>query len=210
MRNATIDWGEKTHKLPEGLRYKPEKNVLVTQWRCRPLVMDWNGDGLPDLISVDEKGLLALYPRYRRHDGSLGLRPPEYPFVDEQGQPLRFCNESSPGRNGRIVFDLVDWDGDGDLDIIRSGGSRDGKNLDSHSNFTYYECIRMEPQHKAVFRWRGELIPSSKIRLQGHNSSPTAVDIDGDGRLDLISGCEDGNIYWFTRDWIEKQRFSGD
>ncbi len=205
-KKLTIDWGEREPVFPRGLRYKPDANVLVTQWRCRPLVMDWNGDGLPDLISIDETGLLALYPRYRRSDGSLGLKPADYPFVDEQGNPLRFCGETKPGRNGRIVFDMVDWDGDGNLDIIRSGGTKDGKNLDSHSNFTYYKCIRSEPHGKAVFRWMGELIPSSKIRLQGHNSSPFAVDIDGDGRLDLISGCEDGNIYWFSRKWIDQQR----
>ncbi len=209
-KKLTVDWGDRHPPYPEGIRFKPEKDVLVTQWRCRPCVMDWNGDGLQDLITVDDKGLLALYPRYRRNDGSLGLHPAEYPFLDEGGNPLRFCNEKAPGRNGRIVFDLVDWNGDGKLDIIRSGSSPDGKNLDSHSNFTYYECIRYEAEHRAVFKNIGELIPAAQIRLQGHNSSPWAVDIDGDGQLDLISGCEDGNIYWFSRKWIDQLQHNRD
>jgi hypothetical protein len=50
----------------------------------------------------------------------------------------------------------------------------------------------------------GELIPSEKIRLQGHTDSPFPYDADGNGTLDLISGCEDGNVYYFLWEWIER------
>jgi hypothetical protein len=198
-----VDWGDRPPVYPAGLRYTPGKSDLITQWRCRPQVLDWDGDGLPDLIAVDAEGFLAWYPRYRRADGRLGLRPPEHPFLYENGQPIRFCNSPEPGKNGRIVFALADWDGDGDLDIIRNGGPQHGTSLNSHSNFAWLECLRRESEHRAIYRWRGELIPSDRIRLQGHNTSPYPVDINGDGRLDLISGCEDGNLYWFSRDWID-------
>jgi hypothetical protein len=165
--------------------------------------MDWNGDNLPDYLTVDEKGILACYPRFRLSDGNLGLKPAIYPFVDENNEPLKFCTNENPGRNGRIKFSLVDWDSDGDLDMIRNGGYKDGKkNLDNGCNFVYLECLK-SGKNKSVFKWQGELIKSNDIRLQGHTDSPLVVDIDQNGSLDIISGCEDGNIYWFTREWIE-------
>ncbi len=202
-KTVTVDWGETEPVYPKGMRYEPGPNELITQWRCKPVVMDWNGDGLPDYITIDEKGVLACYPRYRRADGTLGLKPATYPFLDENNEPLAFCTHENPGRNGRIVFSLVDWDGDGDLDIIRNGGFEDGKkNLDNGCNFTYLECLRTE-NNQSVFRWRGELVQKNEIRLQGHSDAPVVFDVDQNGSLDIISGCEDGNIYWFLREWIE-------
>ena len=177
--------------------------MLVTQWRCKPVVMDWTGDGLVDYLTIDEKGVLACYPRYKRADGSLGLMPATYPFVDENNVPLKFCANERPGRNGRIKFCLVDWDDDGDLDMIRNGGFKDGiENLDNGCNFVYLECLKSQ-SGKSVFKWQGELIDSEDIRLQGHTDSPLVWDVDGNGRLDIVSGCEDGNVYWFLREWID-------
>lgn len=202
-KKLTVDWGETEPVYPKGMRYNPGINELITQWRCKPVVMDWNGDNLPDYITIDEKGILACYPRFRRADGSLGLKPATYPFVDENNKPLAFCTHENPGRNGRIKFSLADWDGDGDLDIIRNGGDRDGKNnLDNGCNFVYLECLKTE-NNKSVFRWKGELIQKKEIRLQGHTDSPVVFDVDQNGSPDIISGCEDGNIYWFLREWIE-------
>jgi hypothetical protein len=89
---------------PEGLRFVPEPGVLVTQWRCRPVVVDWNKDGLPDYVTVDEKGVLACYPRFRSQDGSLGLGPADYPFRDPDLVPLRFCSHPHPGRMARRTW----------------------------------------------------------------------------------------------------------
>ena len=201
----TVDWGNSEPVYPAGMRYKPEPNQLITQWRCRPVVIDWNGDNLPDYLTIDEKGVLACYPRFRKDDGSLGLKPATYPFLDENNKPLTFCTHEVPGRNGRIKFSLADWDGDGDLDIIRNGGTEDGKkNLDNARNFVYLECLKTE-KNTSVYKWRGELIKSDFLHLQGHTDSPIVFDVDGNGSLDIISCCEDGNIYWFLREWIENE-----
>jgi hypothetical protein len=204
VKKIQVDWGDTQPVYPAGMRYSPQSGDLLTQWRCRPVIMDWNGDGLPDYLTVDEKGVLAWYARYRRANGSLGLKPAEYPFSDEDGVPLRFCAHDRPGRNGRVKFALVDWDQDGDPDIIRSGGLRDGKqNLDNGCNFVLLECMGKDAQYRASFAWRGEVLPAPEIRLQGHTDAPFPFDIDGNGTLDIVSGCEDGNIYWFRREWIE-------
>jgi hypothetical protein len=204
VQKLKVDWGDTRAVYPAGMRYSPGPGVLITQWRCRPVVMDWNADGLPDYLTVDEKGVLAWYARYRRLDGSLGLKPAAYPLRDVNGMPLRFCAHTCPGRNGRIKFSLLDWDQDGDLDIIRSGGLKDGtQNLDNGGNFVLLEGLGKDTQQRARFAWRGELLPAPNIRLQGHTAAPFPFDIDGNGTLDIVSGCEDGNVYWFTREWID-------
>ena len=56
--------------------------------------------------------------------------------------------------------------------------------------------------HRAVFKWRGDAVRSEEIRLQGHTASPIVFDLDGNGTLDILSVCKDGNIYWLLREWI--------
>ncbi|MFO7974461.1 MAG: VCBS repeat-containing protein, partial [Candidatus Hydrogenedentota bacterium] len=46
---------------PEWNWWKPEPAHLVVQWRTRPNVLDWDGDGREDLIAVDHEGYLAFY-----------------------------------------------------------------------------------------------------------------------------------------------------
>ena len=40
-----------------------------------PCVCDWNGDGLPDLVSSDNSARVSVYIRYRTTRGNLALRP---------------------------------------------------------------------------------------------------------------------------------------
>jgi hypothetical protein len=159
VQKLKVEWGDVPPVFPAGMRYKPEKGCLITQWRCKPVVMDWTKDGLPDYLTIDNDGRLARFPRFKKDNGELVLLPAQYPFVDENNIPLQFCSHEKPGRNGRIKFALVDWDNDGDLDIIRNGGFQNGKkNLDDGSNFVYLECIGIK-KNKAVYKWMGELIP---------------------------------------------------
>jgi len=68
---------------------------LVTQWRTTPKVIDWDGDGLPDLVMLDARGYLSLFRR-ARHEGKLLLLPPERIFLEPGG---RFMNLAA-GRAG--------------------------------------------------------------------------------------------------------------
>lgn len=40
-------------------------NELLAPWRTSPLMMDFNEDGLNDLVMLDHEGYLAVYPRKR-------------------------------------------------------------------------------------------------------------------------------------------------
>jgi hypothetical protein len=42
--------------------------------------------------------------------------------------------------------------------------------------------------------------PLAQTRLDAHDTSPTTVDWNGDGRRDLVVGAEDGHLYFLERE----------
>jgi hypothetical protein len=180
-----VEWKTRTPK-PDWVWWEPKGKQLVTQWRTTPKGIDWDGDGLPDLVMLNHQGYLSLYRRERRA-GRLVLLTPERIFVDASG---RFLNLAAgrAGRSGRRKIEIADWDQDGDLDLIS----------DSDEGPIWYENIGT--QQRPVLQLQGTII---KAKLQGHNPTPNAADWNGDGRPDLIVGAEDGFFYYFERSFIE-------
>jgi hypothetical protein len=173
-----VEWEGAAPLLAWGWQ-KPEGKALLTQWRTTPFVIDWNHDGLADLVMLDQEGYLAFFERSKR-GGKLVLLPPKRLLCDEKGAPLRF-NAGSGGKSGRRKFCITDWDGDGALDILinsnnaelwRQTGRRDGKWL---------------------FKNMGNV---ATMNLAGHDTSPTPVDWNHDGIPDLLIGAEDGHFYY--------------
>jgi hypothetical protein len=155
--------------------------------------VDWNRDGLVDLVMLDQAGYLALFERAQR-DGRLVLLSPRralhgenfsvtdsrHVVSDKHSGAIRL-NSGIAGRSGRRKLCVVDWDGDGQLDILansananllRQTGARDGQWL---------------------FHDTGLL---TKDSIEGHTVSPTTVDFDGDGIPDFLGGAEDGRFYY--------------
>ncbi|MEM9659540.1 MAG: VCBS repeat-containing protein, partial [Planctomycetota bacterium] len=105
----------------------PTDGELATQWRTTPAVVDWNHDGLNDLVMLDHEGFLTLFLRERGETG-LTLRPGRRAFRggvfdakhnrrDASTGSLRL-NDGIAGRSGRRKLCLVDWDGDAQLDLL--------------------------------------------------------------------------------------------
>ena len=165
-----------------GLDLAPGERLDVTQaWRCRPLMVDWNRDGLMDLATVDLDGYVVFHERFRRPDGSLALKPPDFRFVYEDGSPVKVnFRPRGHGGSGRRKFQFVDWDGDGRLDLVCSAWSADFRRQIG------------ERDGKTVFARPVELC---RRRLAGHETCPTAVDFEGRGVPDLVIGAEDGRFY---------------
>lgn len=157
----------------------PEGKGLLTQWRTTPVVVDWNRDGLMDLIMLDHEGYLAFFER-QILDGKRVLMPPRRVFYDEAGNPLRL-NSGSAGRSGRRKLCVSDWDGDGKMDLLL-----DSKNA---------SLLRQVSAKDGRWYFKNEG-PVAQEKLAGHDTSPTTVDFNGDGIPDLVIGAEDGRFYY--------------
>jgi len=176
--------------------WDPEPGQLVTQWRTSPFAVDWNGDGLTDLIMLDSEGYLSYFERIRQDEklvlatgrrifyveGSSGYNSRHITTIEDGGM-LRLNTESN-GSSGRRKICFSDWDCDGDLDLLvnsinvsllENTGSRNGM---------------------FILVDRG---PLSGLKLAGHTTSPTVVDWNENGVPDLLLGAEDGLFYYAQR-----------
>lgn len=188
-RNVEVDWTGITPK-PSWTWWKPEGKQLATQWRTTPVIADFSGDGVNDLVMLDHEGYLALFERKVPSDGeaskpsALSLLPGRRIFVDVRGEPLRL-NGGHAGKSGRRKLHAVDWDGDGDLDLLLNS-----VNADLLENMG-------EEDGEILMINRG---PLDKRRLAGHTSSPTTANFFKTPRRDLLVGAEDGYLYLKRRD----------
>jgi hypothetical protein len=200
-KSLLVDWLGKPPK-PEWLWRQPAPAELVTHWRCQPAAVDWNGDGFADYVTVDHEGYLAYYEAFL-NNGDKWLRPGRRIFRNEKGDPIRI-SEHAGGQSGRARIIVVDWDGDGDLDILHNAHHLFGQApalLKKVKNVGWYENTGSVGE--AVFTWRGELIKRQIVISSEHSTTPEVVDFDGDGRLDLFLGGEDGRIECYHRAFIE-------
>lgn len=178
--------------------WKPGPDELVTQWRTTPYAIDWTGDGLVDLIMLDQEGYLALFERERGPDGDLWLLPGRRVFrclngsmwdrnhrlLDRTPGLIRLNGERA-GSSGRRKFTIVDFDRDGRPDLIVNS---------QNANF-----LRNEGQG-----WFRDLGPLADTILAGHDTSPTSVDWDQDGWRDLLIGAEDGYLYYLPNPYAHR------
>ncbi|MGZ0709160.1 FG-GAP-like repeat-containing protein [Coraliomargarita sp. W4R53] len=181
--------------LPRAFPYTPTPGSLITVHRSRPAMVDWNGDGLMDYVALDSESQFRVYLRKKNEDGSLRLTLGHTLTLngnhDRAIAIVRTPPEewTRPGYAGRTVINVVDWDNDGDYDIILN-----------NINGRLYENVSGNVKN-AHFEDRGNLVDE---RLSAHNVAPELADWDGDGWLDLFLGTEEGHIYFFSRAYIEQ------
>jgi hypothetical protein len=193
-QNVLVDW-KKSDGIPKPSWnwWKPEPNTLVTQWRTSPIVIDWNKDGILDIISLDHEGYLSFYQGFNRKKEHW-LNPGQRIFycenlskqdnkctVLDSAPGLMQMNAAEAGASGRRKICFMDWDGDGDLDLIANS-----------KNAEWYENVGKKGK-ETHFVHRGNL---SSVKLAGHSTCPTSVDWNKDGIFDILLGAEDGHFYW--------------
>ena len=183
--------------------WSPKHGALATQWRTTPCVLDWNDDGLTDLVMLDHEGYLAFYERDRTADDERILLPPRRIFkisgpcefdsrqrpVGDKTDDLLRLNANRAGASGRRKLCFTDWDGDGRLDLLVNS-----------VNVNWLRNVRTDEEG---FTWFQDTGPLDDRVLAGHTTSPTTVDWDKNGIPDLLVGAEDGRLYYKRNPRVE-------
>jgi len=158
---------------------------VKVEWCAAPVVVDWNGDGLPDLLVAQEPhGVIRYYQNIgtRRHpvltdrglvksDGAV-LKPPFLPVPEMPAGIFRDTYGSIPT--------AADWDGDNRLDLL-VGTYITGQ-------IYLYRNVGRNADGTPKLHYEGPLVADGKDLDVGWNSTPTTADLTHDGKLGLISG----------------------
>ncbi|NLS93353.1 MAG: VCBS repeat-containing protein [Planctomycetaceae bacterium] len=175
-----VEW-EGTPPKPAWNWWNPGPKELATQWRTTPVVIDFDSDGLNDLVMLDHEGYLALFRRERRDDRLVLLPPQRIFYAAGAEDTLLQLNAGEAGRSGRRKLCMVDYDGDGRRDLLANSRS-----------INFFRNVSTD-ENRHVFKDMG---PMDAAVLAGHTTSPTVVDWDRDGIPDLLVGAEDGFFYY--------------
>ena len=151
------------------------------------IVVDWNGDGLYDLLLGDRDGFINLY----LNEGS--NESPRY------GTRIRLkAGEKEIKIEGPSAPCLVDWNEDGRKDLlVGDGGGYLHLFLNTGSSAT--------PDYPSTSRVQADY----KILDVRSNASPCVVDWNGDGRFDLLVGCWSGELFLFLNEGSRGQPVFG-
>jgi hypothetical protein len=212
-----VEWNGPQPALAYGW-LRPEGKALLTQWRTTPVAVDWNKDGLMDLVMLDREGHLVFFERAKRSAGvspaassslaprrevgqGLILLPPRRaicadaqepvakaaadakartPVTMSPGEAIRL-NAGIAGKSGRRKVAIVDWDGDGKLDVLLNSANANLLRQTASADGKWF------------LRDMGLL---GEQNIEGHDVSPTTVDFNGDGIPDFLGGAEDGRFYY--------------
>lgn len=158
-------------------------NELLAPWRTSPYIMDFNKDGLNDLVMLDFEGYLVVYPR-KKEGEQLLLGHPQRNFVYADGSPV-LLNQLKGSSSGRLKITFTDWDGDGLRDLIVS----------SKPAVDWMKNIGMK-DGKMVLQYMGRVLSRT---LMGHTDGPVTPDFNNDGVPDLLVGTETGVFYYWQR-----------
>lgn len=170
------------------------KPVRMDLEMITPSAFDWNGDGKADIICGDEDGRVALIA----NTGRLADGVPVF------GQPVYFRQKSDDLGFGALSTPFaVDWDGDGDEDLIVGNSAGYLAFIENRSGKGVAEPSWAEPKMLSA--------AGKTIRIQaGENGSiqgpaeakwgytvPTVADWDGDGYPDVMINSIFGDIVWY-------------
>lgn len=161
-----------------------------------PAVADWNGDGKPDLVVGTEDGFVWFVANRHPQGGASDWAAPAMLMAD--GKPIRPVNiKHLQGpcewwwgyTNPRVV----DWDLDGDLDLILGYVGE---------SYLYYENTGSSTE--PVLSARGHLRCGGPDEADADVSvawrtRPGAGDLDGDGLPDLVGVDGEGRLCWWRR-----------
>jgi hypothetical protein len=148
--------------------------------------VDFDGDGIPDLISGSyDPGEIYLFRGLGK--GKFAAREV---IKDKSGKPiLKVPDQKHRVESFGSWVTLVDWDNRGVLDILV--GTFDGMMFLRRN-----EGTRTKPAYSTKNEW--VMVGKKRLRVPGGaHANPVIVDWDGDGLWDILTGSADGGVYWY-------------
>lgn len=192
-QNIEVLWNGNPPKPAWNWR-NPQSTELLTQWRTTPVIKDIDQDGTNDLVVLDHEGFLSFFkgeirdnkkivwPGNRIFKSENGVVYDRYQKVANEKSDDLYLNPAIAGSSGRRKICFADWNNDGKEDLI----------LNSKPNVRWLENIS-EGSNEFLFKGRESI---GQLELTGHTTSPTVVDWNKDGIVDLLVGAEDGCFYY--------------
>lgn len=153
------------------------QDSMIDRICTRPFACDLDGDGKLDIVAGNFRGTFGFF----KGEGK-GRFSPAATWLQAAGQPMAVDGHGDPF--------LVDWDGDGDLDLLSgsaSGGAflfpNDGSKTEPKfgARQTLVEPFGHRGEGEPRFGDAHYVAPASDTRVW-------AADVDGNGKLDLLVG----------------------
>lgn len=183
-----------THEAPafnrRRLLFDTSSKPIDAGYDSSPLSVDWNDDGVRDLLIGAEKGCV-LYFHNKGSDQSPAF---EFAgFIEADGKmlltpnwPIAELPNTKPGEvysaDYLAIPCVCDWDADGDPDLL-AGGFVTGR-------IFLFENIGNNSDGTPRLRSKGPLIADNAPLDVGWAATPIAIDLDHDGDLDLVCGAK--------------------
>jgi len=178
-------WGtEAGFKQPEPLKgsdgepliVRASKDDTIDKICTRPTAVDIDGDGKLDIVTGNFRGTFAVF----HGEGEGRFSPTASWLTTPDGAKLEIGPHSDPA--------FVDWDGDGDLDLL-GGTGRGGVflalNLGTKNapSFSKGRAI-LEP----VAYVEGDRLGDAHVTGPQDSTRVAVADVNGDGKFDLLVG----------------------
>ena len=153
----------------------------VHGFRDKPVVMDWDGDGLVDVVGNTD-GKTYLFKRYRdAGTGELKLA---------SGVPLKFTDGSALTLGS--FCSEGDWNNQGVYDLFSCSWNTMlyCKNAGSNAQPAFQRPVAMA-------------VDGQSLSVGNHVTTPLPVDWDHSGKLDILASGESGLLYLYRRSYLD-------
>ena len=197
-----------TPVLEHGAALQQGDGDFATVWRQRPAIADIDGDGRTELIALNPLGQLTIY-RKADPDNPLAIDAGTA-VLDPDGKAYKLdgYDNSSSVLAGRTKLWLADVTGNGTWDVLFGIIMGRTARVPTGAKITEVHWIEntgtvTEPAFGRICRVSFNGWPLARGR---HTPAACAVDLDGDGKLEMLVGVDGGDIMMFEASELAFER----